>query len=344
MSTNPQTPPINSLVRRSPDQNEEEFRNNLENGLTELFESDEILDYALRLTARTNAKVIASKLYNYRKYEEFLAARSTSITDADKSDIRDFIDSRAREGIAVESLDTEISNLRSLYRHIEDEIDKSVPSINIKGEEYAAKVPRCTERKAISREKVRKLIDAANGVRNTLINALFYYTGLRRSELSELNVEDVNRDIREILVRDGKNSKSRIVPYSAELDRLLDFWIDETRPDRPGSSKPALFLGERGPSTGKRLGPKGCYDTVMKSADRSGLQEVIGTTADGKNKYRITPHILRHSLATHMVEDGVNLRYIRDILGHTSIETTQRYAKDRKETVFESYHSDFEGI
>ncbi|AXR77488.1 tyrosine-type recombinase/integrase [Natrarchaeobaculum sulfurireducens] len=344
MSTNPQTPPIHSLVRRSPDQNEEEFRNNLENGLTEIFESDEILDYALRLTARTNGKVIADKLYKYREFENFLAARSTSITQAEKSDIRDFFDSRAREGITVETLDKEISTLRALYGHIKDELDKSVPSINIKGEEYAAKVPRSTERKAISREEVRKLIDAANGVRDTLINALFYYTGLRRSELSELNVEDVDRDIREILVRDGKNSKPRTVPYSAELDRLLDLWIDEIRPDRPGASKPALFLGESGRGFGERLGPKGFYDIVMESADRSGLQEVIGTTADGRNKYRITPHILRHSLATHMVEDGVNLRYIRDILGHSSIETTQRYAKDRKETVFKSYHSDFEGI
>jgi len=344
MNKKPNTLSFRSILQRSPGNDEEEFRNNVESELSEIFESEEITNYALRLTARTNAEAIAQKLYEYRQYEKFLASKSTSVTNADKSDIRDYIDSQARKGIAVESLDTKIGKLSALYNYIENDLNREVPSINITGEEYAAKVPRCTEREAISREEVRKLIDAANGVRNTLIVALCYFTGLRKSELSDLNVDDVDREIREIRVRNGKNSKSRTVPYSEELDRLLTLWIDEIRPERPGASNPALFLGKSGPSLGKRLGPAACYNIVMDSADRSGLQDVIGTDAKGRNKYRITTHILRHSIATHMLEDGVNLRYIKKILGHSSIETTQRYAKDRKATVFESYHSDFEGL
>ena len=86
------------------------------------------------------------------------------------------------------------------------------------------------------------------------------------------------------------------------------------------------------------------YKIVMNAADDAGIQKVVGTTSDGKNKYRVKPHVLRHSMATHMVDDGVPLRYIQRILGHERLKTTLRYAKETVQSVFDTYHDKFSGI
>lgn len=308
------------------------------------YESPLIVDYGLRVAARDTFETIKTTLGKLRQFEEYVQAHSLSLADVSNGDVRTYTDSLAFEGQVVSTIEGKISIIRGLYDFLEDEHGIDAPNITVEGSDYAGRVPEPIERQAISREEVRRLIQSADGVRDTLLIAMFYYTAMRRRELAQCNVDDINFDKRYILVRRGKGNKSRKVPFREELDRLLSRWIEQVRPYYPRSEEAALFLSDTGGHKWGRLSHKLCYRVVMEAAEDAGIQEVLGETSDGRNKYRVKPHVLRHSVATHMVDDGVPLRYIQRILGHESIETTLRYAKESDEAVFDSYHDEFSGI
>lgn len=317
----------------------------LESSLSKIYQSDAIIDYGIRVIVSVADGTARSHLYNLKEYESKLVARDVAIEEANTRHIRKFADSLAYRGARIGTIDGYLKSIKGLYNHLESEWEIDVPRIDVEGADYAAQVPPATIRKAISREKVRRLIEGADGLRDTVIVAVFYYTGLRRTEASDLNIDDIDTDSRIIFVRNGKGSKQRKVPYSEDLDHILTRWIKVRRPHYPdASNSPALFISEIGGNLSGRLCGASCYNSLMKAASRAGLEETIGKKCDGKNLYRVTPHILRHSVATHMVEDGVPLRYIQRILGHSSIQTTLRYAKEAENNVFQSYHSEFNGI
>lgn len=340
---NTSKPSLASLVH--PTQDAERDRVEIEDRLTMLFESDVIIDYALMSMASDAESTTYSNLNHLKEFETALATNDVTVEEATLRDIRKYADSLAYKGARVRTIDGHLDAIKALYKHLEDELRLDVPRINLKGEDYAAQVPPETERKAISREKVRRLIEGGNTFRNTVIIGMFYYTGLRREELSNLDIDDVLSKRRIIRVRRGKGNKRRKVPYSQDLHHILTRWLDAKRPHFPkASNSSALFLRENGGQKAGRLGPEGSYRVLMKAAERTDIQEVIGKTSNGKNIYRVTPHVLRHSVATHMVEDGVPLRHIQRILGHSNIQTTLQYAKEAGNNVFNSYHDEFEGV
>ena len=324
--------------------NEKDAWRELEQMLQPHYDSPLIVDFALRRAARDTRTTIKSTLGKLHEFEEYLNAESLSLSDVSDGDVRNYTDSLAFEGQLINTIDWKISTICGLYDFLEEEHGIDAPDITVEGSDYAGRVPEAIERQAIPRKEVRKLIQSAHGVRDTLIIAMFYYTGMRRRELVQCNLNDVNFDERYILVRRGKGNKSRTVPFREELDRLLSRWTEQVRPYYPRSEDSALFLAEEGGDKSGRLSYKQCYRIVMRAAEDAGIQEVLGETSDGRNKYRVKPHVLRHSVATHMVNDGVPLRYIKRILGHESVQTTLRYAKEPNQAVFSSYHSEFGGI
>lgn len=168
--------------------------------------------------------------------------------------------------------------------------------------------------RALTVEQVERLIEAPVGndpaqIRDRTIIELLYATGMRISELVNLDIKDI--DIEEKFVQcKGKGEKWRIIPYGGQTEIFLADYMDNARPEISRRSlNPALFLNLRG----NRLTRQGCWKIIRKYAKSAGLEDLV------------TPHVLRHTFATHMLEGGANLLVVQELLGHVSVSTTQIY-------------------
>ena len=158
-------------------------------------------------------------------------------------------------------------------------------------------------------------------IRDVAIVETLYGSGIRVSELTGLNLDDIDRD-RNTLRVIGKGNKERIVPIGIPAMRAIDTWISTGRTQLANdATEKALFLGSRG----KRIDQRVVRDVVYQAT------EAIGT-----NK-RLGPHALRHSAATHLLEGGADLRTVQEILGHSSLSTTQIYTHVSEERIKKAY-------
>ena len=158
-------------------------------------------------------------------------------------------------------------------------------------------------------------------LRDLAIVEILYGSGIRVSELTGLNLEDIDRD-RNTLRVIGKGNKERIVPIGIPAMKAVDQWINEGRHKlSDDATERALFLGARGKRIDQRVVREIVYDA---------------TQALGNNK-RLGPHALRHSAATHLLEGGADLRTVQEILGHSSLSTTQIYTHVSEERIKKAY-------
>ena len=166
------------------------------------------------------------------------------------------------------------------------------------------------------------------GRRDRAVLETLYGAGLRISELVGLDVDDLDLDEGTVLVRMGKGSKSRRVPIGRAARKALDDYLAASRPElatrsRAGSSRGALFLNARG----GRLSRQGCWKILKGYAEGAGLEG------------RVSPHTLRHSFATHMLDAGADIRVVQELLGHASLSTTQVYTLVTESHLREVYTS-----
>ncbi len=186
--------------------------------------------------------------------------------------------------------------------------------------------------KAIPLAQVEELIELPPpdllGRRDRAILETLYGAGLRISELVSLDVDDVDLDEGSVLVRSGKGSKSRRVPIGRAARKALGDYVTMSRP--PLATKAtraraggALFLNARG----SRLSRQGCWKILKGYAGRAGI------------KQRVSPHTLRHSFATHMLDAGADIRVVQELLGHASLSTTQVYTLVSDRRLREVYYS-----
>lgn len=191
----------------------------------------------------------------------------------------------------------------------------------------APRVPRSLPR-ALPLEDVERLLaavptDGAIAQRDTAILELLYAAGLRISELTSLDVDDLDLDERSVRCI-GKGSKERIVPLGRAAVDSLHRYLTQARPTmaRPASG-PAVFLNARG----TRLTRQGCWKLLKKHAAAANVRR------------RISPHTLRHSFATHLLDGGADIRVVQELLGHASVSTTQVYTLVSREKLREVYDS-----
>ena len=171
--------------------------------------------------------------------------------------------------------------------------------------------------KALTVEQVIALIEAIPDgdsascldLRNRALVELLYSTGARITELMDLDVDDVDRDNRIIVVR-GKGGKDRIVPLGAPALAAMDAYLSRARPTLNKKGSPALFVNNRG----NRMGRQSGFKVVHEAAEAAEIGDV-------------SPHALRHSFATHLLEGGADVRVVQELLGHSSVVTTQIYTK-----------------
>lgn len=270
-----------------------------------------------------------------RSYREFLAQSNVeNFSEVSELQVSEYAQSLAQlRGLSSSSIARMLAAVRGLHKYLmsENQIAQDVAS--------AIKPPKASRRlpKAISVAEVESLLDAAGPsaeaedsiasvrIRDRALLELLYATGARVSEVVNLDLDDL---IDPTLVRlFGKGSKERIVPVGGYAQRALQAYLVRIRPGLVslGKGTPALFLNQRG----GRLSRQSAWQIISDAASAAGLQG------------EISPHTLRHSFATHLLEGGADVRVVQELLGHSSVATTQIYTLvtvDRLREIYATAH------
>ncbi|MET0727920.1 MAG: site-specific tyrosine recombinase [Acidimicrobiales bacterium] len=264
------------------------------------------------------------------RYAAWLEDRGNAVQEVGEDDLLAYIGDLRASGLAPSSVARAVVPVRSMYRFLTAEGRLEVdPAATVE----RPRVPRGLP-KALSEDDVVRLLaapvgDDAIARRDRAMLEVLYGTGVRASELVGLSLGDLDLDS-SLLRAFGKGSKERIVPVGAHATRALVAWLDEAgRPAlaperwrRRGDAE-AVFLGARG----GRLTRQGAWDVLRRHGERVGLAG------------RLSPHVLRHSCATHMLDHGADIRAVQELLGHASITTTQLYTLVSTERLWEVYRS-----
>ncbi|MDW3218771.1 MAG: site-specific tyrosine recombinase XerD [Acidimicrobiales bacterium] len=264
------------------------------------------------------------------RYRDHLSRRGRSVVAADEDDVLAFVHVLQGEGLAASSVTRTLVAVRGLHRFlVAEEIRPDDPAAEVE----MPRVPRGLP-KALTLDEVTALIEVVTGDdpvarRDRAILETLYGTGVRISELVGLSLGDV--DLHDGLMRVmGKGSKERIVPIGRHAAVALAEWTATAgrgamEPDRwtRRDDADAVFLNQRG----GRLSRQGAWGVVRRHGDEVGLGD------------RLTPHVLRHSCATHMLDHGADIRTVQELLGHASISTTQIYTKVSTERLLAVYRN-----
>ncbi|WP_445809882.1 site-specific tyrosine recombinase XerD [Yoonia sp.] len=270
---------------------------------------------AAELDAATNTQLAYAR--DLQGFAEWLAGGGLHFMQVTQDQIESYLIDCAAEGLAISTRARRLSAIKQLFRFAYDEGWRADnPALQIKGPGRAQRLP-----KTLDLAEVDRLLDAArtsqrDGVRNGCLMELLYATGMRVTELVSLPVSAARGDPRMLLVR-GKGGKERLVPLSPPARAAMAAWLaarDAAQESAQKAGKPAskyLF-----PSHGKA-------GHLTRHAF-FGLIKGFAVTA-GLSPDRVTPHVLRHAFATHLLAGGADLRSIQTMLGHADIATTEIY-------------------
>ena len=228
------------------------------------------------------------------------------------------------EHYSATSIARKISSIRSFYNYLmKEELIRSNPFRDVELPKKEKRLPKFIYPDEI--ESLFKSIDTSNafGKRNFLIMEFLYGTGVRVSELCGVELRDIDYSLGLVLVH-GKGSKDRYVPLHQNLIHLIREYVIMTREDfykRSDSVTKALFLNNKGTA----LSPRGVRLVVNKVIDNS------------NESLKISPHTLRHTFATHLLNNGADLRSVQELLGHSHLSSTQIYTQVTKEKLKENY-------
>lgn len=285
-----------------------------------------IAEFLVSVTAERGLARNTSAAYgrDLRQYREYLEERGVdTIGDVSAEDVSAFAASLAGRGLAPRTIARKIAAVRGLHRFlVVEEMVAGDPTALVETPKTPSSIP-----KALSVDDVARLIAAAGGesavnARDSALLEFMYASGARVAETVGLDVLDLDLGESVALVT-GKGSKQRLVPLGnfavAALERYLERRL-ELKGDRPDPG--ALFLSTRG----RRLTRQAVWQLVRKHALAAGL-----------DVESVSPHVLRHSVATHLVEGGADLRTVQEILGHASISTTQVYTRVSPRHLYEVY-------
>ncbi|MFB2556906.1 site-specific tyrosine recombinase XerD [Herbiconiux liangxiaofengii] len=274
----------------------------------------------------------ANTLSAYRRdlvrYSAWLTGRGlTDLAAVGENDIGAFTrELRSAEGqeLSAASIARILSTVRGFHKYLADEGVVEVDAArDVKPPKLALRLP-----KAISIDDMERLLTSTGGeepvaLRDRALLEMLYATGARISELVDLDVDDVQDG--DMVRVTGKGSKQRVVPVGSYARAALDAYLVRVRPvfATRGKSTPALFLGIRG----HRLSRQGAWLVIQSAAERAGLAT------------HVSPHTFRHSFATHLLQGGADVRVVQDLLGHSSVATTQLYTQVTADTLIDMYQT-----
>lgn len=259
-----------------------------------------------------------------KRYLGFLDSRKIASVEAiDLHVIQDYTELLSKLGLSASSVARNYSSIRTFHKFlILENITSKNPTELLESPRLARKLPEVLTVNEVIEILESPDIETSDGVRDRAMLEVLYGAGLRVSELIGLKIEHVFFD-EELLRVLGKGSKERIVPVGAEALVWTKRYIAITRPmvAKGLESKSQLFLNR----FGKPFSRMGIYNIVRKYVDLSGISK------------RVYPHIFRHSFATHLLENGADLRAVQEMLGHSDISTTQIYTHVNRQYLREEY-------
>jgi integrase/recombinase XerD len=250
-------------------------------------------------------------------YLDFLEGEGiTSLAETTSLTVMAFIQRLKKRGLAMRSITRSLVALRGLYRFLAREgYLEANPLEDMELPRLGPTLPHVLTVQDIERLLAQPDAETPRGIRDGAMLELLYATGMRVSELVELPTSGLNLEVGFVTVR-GKGSKERIVPIGeVAMDRVRTYLEHVRLAMLKGRESPYLFLNNRG----GRLSRQGFWKILRKYSLEAGITK------------RITPHILRHSFATHLLERGADLRFIQAMLGHVDISTTQVYTHVNQE-------------
>jgi integrase/recombinase XerD len=287
------------------------------------------LDY-LRVERGSAKLTIAAYSSDLAQFAEFLEKRHVVLSGARREDVREYMQELFSNSLDGRSVGRKLSAIRHLYRHLllDGKIDKD-PTLNIDLPKQWKVLPKALTRDEVgamlaeTRRRNETVRTQALALRDRALLELLYAGGARVSEVADARIEDLKLEMGYILVR-GKGDKERMVPLGVPAQRALQQYLKNGREAiAKKRNSPLLFLG----TGGRRL-------------TRQRLWQLVGKAGLAAGRHA-SPHMLRHSCATHMVENGADLRTVQTILGHADISTTQIYthvALDRLKSVYAKHH------
>ncbi len=265
---------------------------------------------ALQTEQGASRNTLAAYRRDLADFLRFLATRRLTPAAVEPDDVVGWIERLRGRGLAPSSVARRLSAVRGFYRHqLREGAVRRDPTEHLDAPRAARPLPR-----ALSLESATRLVEAPDparpaGVRDRAILELLYATGMRASECMGLRLEDVNLNAGYVICT-GKGSKQRLVPAGAEALSWVRRYLGEVRPVQTRRRDCGrLFVNPRGGP----LSRQSLWTLVRRAAAAAGLRQ------------RVSPHVLRHSFASHLLEGGADLRSVQAMLGHADISTTQIY-------------------
>ncbi len=285
----------------------------------------EFLDY-LKSERNYSEKTIVSYQSDIEKFFDFLLAEGVLMDQVDLIVIRNFLTNELQNGISKRSCRRRISSLKQFYKYMQKKgWVKDNPFLYIQTPKTEKKYPHALYKEQVADVlKNNALRTDELAIRDQAILCVLYYCGLRAAELVALTMQDVNLRNRVLVVKHGKGNKERLVPFTDECRDAIQKYLNDERPKLAMKTKKlesTLFLNDKG----NKLTTRG-LEYILDS-----IQEKTGTFVG------LHPHILRHSFATHLLENGADLRVIQDLLGHKSLNATQVYTHVTAEAMKQEY-------
>lgn len=277
----------------------------------------------LQQAKQASPNTLESYIRDIRNYLSHLQEKGIRQIDrTTESDVQTYLSALEQQGRAPSTLARHLASLKAFYTFLwEEQIVSGNPCARVS-------LPRAVKRTphTLTIEEIERLLSTPDtstlmGQRNKAMFELLYATGIRVTELVSLNVTDVNQKL-SILKCTGAKGLERIIPLGHVALNSLDKYLNHTRPALIKTrQEQALFINMHG----KRLTRQGFWKILKDSGEQCGLAE------------RLTPNVLRHSFATHMLERGADLRIVQQLMGHADLATTQSYANRSQARIKDTY-------
>ena len=292
---------------------------------------DELIDDYERYLLIDQGKsqnTIQSYMRDLKKFVTFINEQElVEINNINKDTIQLYIISLNKAGFAASTTNRMISTLKNFFHYLirEQKMDHN-PMDLIQGAKNRKHLPKTLSSKEIDRLLEAPDTETNNGIRDRAILEVMYASGLRVSELTHLKMNELHLELAFIQTV-GKGDKERIIPIGEEALFWIKKYLEEVYPvySKKSTDSTILFLTQRG----KQFTRQGIWKNLKKYVNLAGID------------HEVSPHILRHSFATHLLENGADLRMVQELLGHSDISTTQIYTHVSKQRLQEIYRNSF---
>jgi len=260
-------------------------------------------------------KLSDNTLQSYKRdilqYQKYIESNDINFLKATEDDIKKYLKELKNEGKKTSTISRSLASIRSFYQYLlKTKKTNNDPTINVQSPKIEKRVPS-----VLTSEEVELLLDQPKdidlkGTRDKAMLEFAYATGMKVTEIIDLNIEDVN--FKDSTVKCSNGKKTRVIPLGVLAEKALKEYVEDTRPILlKDDSNNALFVN----MNGSRLTRQGFWKIVKYYKEKAHIEKDI------------TPHILRHSFATHLLQNGADLKSIQAMLGHSDISSTQVYSQ-----------------